>query len=182
MILVRGWYRAATISDLIYSLDRNSFVKKKWNPLRQLWETTILLIGCQTFVCHLGNPIIQNPLYTILFKVTHLLLEYFIPYFGFKCLRIESASMYLKCWESTKTPKRLIHSLVFLHLHIYTRRSLFTRWEKSQKDCALSGRHILFCPNGPPLFLPHVKEFLESLFYLFNILKACCLGVKCWPE
>ena len=88
MILVRGWYRAATISDLIYSLDRNSFVREKWNPLRQLWETTILLIGCQTFVCHLGNPIIQNPLQPFnIYKVTHLFLEYFIHYFGFKRLR-----------------------------------------------------------------------------------------------
>ena len=155
MILVRGWYRAATISDLIYSLDRNSFVREKWNPLRQLWETTILLIGCQTFVCHLGNPIIQNPLYTILFKVTHLFLEYFIHYFGFKRLR--------KCF----------HVLEVLGVHqdskeVGTLACIFAHFQKKVTFYVLGGipkrlrfewtPHVVWAQH-PHLFLLHVKEF-----------------------
>ena len=43
---VAGQYHSWAISGLIYSLERNSFVAG--NP-RQLWQTTILLIGRKTF-------------------------------------------------------------------------------------------------------------------------------------
>ena len=77
---VAGQYHSWAISGLIYSLERNSFVAG--NP-RQLWQTTILLIGRKTF--RLSQLVTKT---WILLKITQI-----NPFLASRYLRVGEFSM-----------------------------------------------------------------------------------------